>query len=116
MRTTAEMAAGLAVLVALALGATWLQAALVLPVPGPVLGLLAYLLLLASGRMDWTLPAARLLGGLIGAFIVPALVGIALFDGVLRPALLPLALVLLASTAVTAVATAMFFRLAGGRG
>lgn len=116
MRAAAEMVAGLALLVALALGGAQLQSALALPVPGPVLGLLAYLLLLATGRLDWTLPVARLLGGLIGALIVPALIGIALFADVLRPAMLPLAAVLLASTTVTAVATALLFRLAGGRG
>jgi len=110
------MAGGLALLVLLALAGTALRRMCGLPVPGPILGLIAYLVLLATGRCDWTLPAAAVVTGLIGAMIVPPLVGIALFGDVLLPAAGGLALLLVVTTAVTAVATALLFRLAGGRG
>ncbi len=107
---------GVALFVMLALAGTWLQSLTGLPVPGPIIGLLCYLLLLATGRFEWTLPAAAQVAGLIGAMIVPPLVGLAVFGGTLLPALWPLALLLAVTTALTAVATALLFRLAGGRG
>ena len=57
-----------------------------------------------------------MLSGLIGAMIVPALVGLTLFGGVIAPAAAALAGVLVVGTGVTAVATALLFRAAGGRG
>ena len=116
MRNIIVAAGGIAVIVALSLGGDWLRESLGLAVPGPVLGMGAYLLLLATRRFDWSLAGAGLLTGLIGAIIVPPLVGLALFDEVLRPALAGVAAVLVLSTALTAAAAALIFRLAGGRG
>jgi holin-like protein len=88
-----------------------------LPVPGAVLGLLAYLGWLTVGRgIGWSRPGAALLLRWIGALIVPALVGLTAYAGVLAGAAMPLLVVLVASTLVTALATAVIFRLAGGRG
>lgn len=116
VKAAAASAGGLVLLVLLALAGNALQDATGLMVPGPILGLIAYLALLATGRFDWTLPAAGWVTGLIGAMIVPPLVGIALFGEVLVPAAGSLALLLVATTAGTAVVTALLFRLAGGRG
>ena len=110
------IAGGLALLVLLALGGAAVREAAGLPLPGSILGLLVYLLLLATGRFDWTLRAATAVTGLIGALIVPPLVGLALFSGTLLPAIWELSLLLVVTTGVTAVATAVLFRLVGGRG
>ena len=116
MRKIIVTAGGIALIVGLALGGNWLRARLGLAVPGPVLGMGAYLLLLATRYFDWSLPGAGLLTALIGAIIVPPLVGLALFDHVLRPALVGVAAVLVLSTALTATVAALIFRAAGGRG
>ncbi len=88
-----------------------------LPLPGAVLGMLAYLALLIAGRgIGWSRPGAALLLRWIGAFIVPALVGLTAYAAVLAAAAVPLLLVLVATTSITAAATAAIFRLAGGRG
>lgn len=93
--------------------ASWLR----LPVPGAVLGLLAYLGWLISGRgIGWSRPGAALLLRWIGALIVPALVGLTAYAGVLAGAAVSLLVVLLATTLLTALTTAVIFRLVGGRG
>lgn len=82
-----------------------------LDVPGPILGLAAYLGLLALwpafGAL--TLPAARLLTRFLGALIVPAAVGLAAFAPFVAEAALPLAVVLVASTVVTGITTALLY-------
>ena len=52
------MLAGLALLGLLAAAGETLRVAAGLPVPGAAIGLTAYLLLLATGRFDWSLAAA----------------------------------------------------------
>jgi holin-like protein len=102
---------------ALAMAGNALTAWLRLPVPGAVLGLLAYLFWLISGRgIGWSLSGAALLLRWIGALIVPALVGLTAYAGVLAGAAVPLLVVLVATTLVTALATALIFRIVGGRG
>jgi len=102
---------------ALAMAGDALTAWLRLPVPGAVLGLLAYLFWLISGRgIGWSLSGAALLLRWIGALIVPALVGLTASAAVLAGAAVPLLVVLVATTLVTALATALIFRLFGGRG
>jgi holin-like protein len=102
---------------ALALAGDLAVARLGLAMPGAVLGLLAYLGWLLTGRgIGWSRPGAALLLRWIGALIVPALVGLTAYAGVIAGAALPLLLVLVGSTLVTALATALIFRLAGGRG
>ncbi len=108
--------AGLALIGGLAVGGNWVAARVGGGVPGPVLGMAAYLLLLATGRADWSLRGADLLTGLIGAMIVPALVGLAAFGAVLAPVWWRVAVVLVLSTGLTALAAAGLFRWAGGRG
>ncbi len=112
MRRTAGFIAGTVLLVALAAAGDRVASALALPVPGAVLGLVAYLILLASGLGAWSVPAGRWLAGLLGALIVPPLVGIAAFAPVLAAGGWRLALALVAGVAVTGVATAATFRLA----
>lgn len=102
---------------ALAMAGDLAVARLGLAMPGAVIGLLAYLGWLLAGRgIGWSRPGAALLLRWIGALIVPALVGLTAYAGVIAGAALPLLLVLVASTLVTALATAVIFRLAGGRG
>lgn len=85
-----------------------------LPLPGAILGLLAYVaLLLGAPRLaGWTLDGAQALVRLIGALIVPAAVGLVLFMPLLAPAWGKVALLLVASTLVTGLATAALYRLA----
>ena len=107
---------GVALCAGLALAGDTLAARLGLPVPGAVLGLVFYLAWLLAGRgIGWSRPGAALLLRWIGALIVPALVSLALAADRIAPVLLPLAGVMLVSTLVTAVATAVIYRLAGGR-
>ena len=115
MRRTAEFIAALLLFAALAEGGHWFVHAAAIDVPGPVLGLVAYLLLLATGRAEWTLRPARWLTGLLGALIVPAMVGLALFGDVTLAGGWRLVVALVGGVAVTAVATALLFRAAGGR-
>ena len=77
MRRIAEFLGGLALVAGLAALGSAASAGLQLPVPGPVLGLLAYIALLSLGVFPASADAARWLSGLIGALIVPPLVGIA---------------------------------------
>jgi putative effector of murein hydrolase/putative effector of murein hydrolase LrgA (UPF0299 family) len=83
MRRTAEFIATLAFLAGLSAAGTAAAAALDLPVPGPILGLIVYLLLLSFGFLPGSAVAARWLAGLLGALIVPPLVGVAAFAPVL---------------------------------
>ncbi len=112
MRRTAGFIAGIALLVVLAAAGDWLVAAVGLPIPGAVVGLIAYLALLAAGGGNWSVPAGRWLAGLLGALIVPPLVGIAAFAPVLAAGGARLALALVAGVVVTGVVTAATFRLA----
>lgn len=102
---------------ALAMAGNALAAWLRLPVPGAVLGLFAYLVWLINGRgIGWSLPGAALLLRWMGALIVPALVGLTAYAAELAGAAVHLLVVLVATTLVTALATAVIFRIFGGRG
>ncbi len=83
-----------------------------LPVPGAVLGLIAYLALLATGPARASVAAGRWLAGLLGALIVPPLVGVAAFAPALAAGGWRLAVALVAGVVVTGVVTAATFRLA----
>lgn len=108
--------AGLLLCIVLSIAGEALVAALALPLPGPILGLLVYLALLLPGRgMAWSRPGAALLLRWLGALVVPVLIGLQAYAGALAEAALPLALLLIVTTLVTALATALIFRLAGGR-
>jgi holin-like protein len=113
----ARIVPGAALCGALAIAGDALVAWLALPVPGAVLGLLAYLGWLTVGRgIAWSRPGAALLQRWIGALIVPALVGLTAYAGVLAGAALPLLAVMVVTTLLTALATAVIFRVMGGRG
>jgi holin-like protein len=117
LRAAPALLPGVLLCAGLALCGEALVGAAQLPLPGPVLGLLVYLAWLLVGRgIGWSRSGAALLLRWIGAMIVPALVSLALIAGRIAPVLLPLALVMLASTLITAVATALIYRVAGGRG
>jgi holin-like protein len=117
LAAVARDAPGVVLCAGLAIGGGAVVRGLALPLPGAVVGLLAYLALLAAGRgIGWSRPGAALLLRWIGALIVPALVGLQAYAVVLAGAALSLAAVLVTTTLVTALATAAIFRLAGGRG
>jgi putative effector of murein hydrolase LrgA (UPF0299 family) len=117
MRAIVEMAPGVLLCAALAVAGDALVARLNLPVPGAILGLVAYLLWLTMGRgIGWSRRGAGLLIRWIGAMIVPALVGLQAYAAVLAGGALPLALLLVVTTLLTALATALLYRLAGGQG
>ena len=112
MRRTVSFIAGIGLFVLLAAAGDAVATALALPVPGAVLGLVAYLGLLATGAAEASVTPARWLAGLLGALIVPPLVGIAGFAPVLAAGGWRLVVALVAGVAVTGVVTAMTFRLA----
>ena len=111
MRGIVTFIGGLALVGGLAAAGDAATAALHLPVPGAVLGLLAYLALLATGRGEWSTGGARWLAGLLGALIVPPLVGVAAFAPVLAAGGWRLGLALVAGVVVTGLITAASFRL-----
>ncbi|MDO9490132.1 MAG: CidA/LrgA family protein [Sphingomonadaceae bacterium] len=89
-----------------------LAAALIgIAVPGSILGLAVYLGLLAlwPAFRGWTLPAAQLLTRFLGALIVPAAVGLAAFAPFLAEVAPRLMLVIVVSTLVTGLTTALIF-------
>lgn len=115
--TLAGVLPGVLLCMALAMAGNALATQLKLPLPGAILGLLGYLGWLAWGRgIAWSRRGAGLLIRWIGAMIVPALDGLQLYAGVLAGSALGLGVLLVVTTLVTAVATAVLYRLAGGRG
>lgn len=80
-------------------------------VPGPIVGLAVYLALLAlwPAFRNWTLPAARLLTRFLGALIVPAAVGLAAFAPFVAEVAPQLVLVIVVSTLVTGLTTALLY-------
>lgn len=102
---------GVLLCVALAKGGDWLAVLLGLGVPGAALGLIVLALWLASGRgVDWSRAGATFLARWIGAALVPVLVGLTAYVGLLAGALGPLAVLLVVTTVVTGVATALIYR------
>lgn len=102
---------GVLLCVALAKGGDWLAAHFGLGVPGAALGLVVLALWLASGwGVDWSRAGAMVLARWIGAALVPVLVGLTAYVGLLAGALGPLALLLVVTTMVTGVATALIYR------
>ena len=104
-------AVGIVVLVTLSLAGDLAAALLGIAVPGPILGLAAYLglLLLWPAFGAWTLPAARLLTRFLGALIVPAAVGLAAFAPFVAGVAPQLILVIVVSTLVTGLTTALIY-------
>jgi putative effector of murein hydrolase LrgA (UPF0299 family) len=116
MRSVLLLVPGLLLCAALALAGRWLTDGLRLPVPGAVLGMIAYALWLASDRaIGWSRPGAQLLVRWLGAMLVPALVGLEAYVLLLAHSLVPLLAVLVVTTVVTGLATALLYRLAAGR-
>lgn len=107
--------AGLALLGQFA--STWLGF-LGLGLPGPVLGLAAYVGLMAASPAfaRAAQPGAELLLKLLGVLITPAAVGLALHRGELAGEAGQLALVILASTLITGLATAFAYKALRKRG
>lgn len=103
--------AGFVVLALLSLAGDLAAALLGVAVPGPIIGLGAYLLLLSvwPAFAAWTLPAARLLTRFLGALIVPAAVGLAAFAPFIAGVAPALALVLVVSTLLTGLTTALLY-------
>lgn len=104
-------AAGFAALILLWLAGEIVAALLRIDIPGSIIGLGAYLLLmrLSPAFAGWTLPAARLFTRFLGALIVPAAVGLAVFAPFLIEVAPRLVLVLIVSTVFTGVTTALLY-------
>lgn len=107
---------GLLLCVALAEAGRWLAAALVLPVPGAVIGLGVYLVLLLGlgDRMGWSRAGGQLLLRWLGALLIAPLVALEGRMMLLVGSAGPLLLLLFITTLATALATAALYRLAGG--
>jgi holin-like protein len=110
MRRIAEFIGGLALVAGLSAAGSAAATALALPVPGPVIGLLAYFALLSFGIFPASAVAARWLAGLLGALIVPPLVGVAAFAPVLAAGGWRLAVALVGGCVVTGLVTAATYR------
>jgi holin-like protein len=101
-----------AILCGLCLGGDAVAQAVHLPVPGPILGMVALLCLLAAfpGLYPWVAPAADLLLRWLGALIVPAAAGIILYGDLFAAHGLALAAVLLVTTLLTGLSIALIYR------
>lgn len=116
MRAVVGAVPGVALCCALAVAGDALAGWVQLPVPGAIIGFIVYLGWLVLGRgIAWSRPGAALLIRWIGAMIVPALVGLQAHAMALAGVALPLLALLVATTLVTALATAAIYRLVGGR-
>lgn len=116
MRSVLAMVPGVLLCCALGVAGNAAAACARLPVPGSVLGMLVYALWLVTGRgIGWSRPGAALLLRWLGAMVVPALVGLTAYAGTLAGVVAELLFLLVVTTLVTAIATAMLYRLAGGR-
>lgn len=104
---------GFALLIGLAGAGQWASHRLPLGLPGAILGLLAYLALLAASPRvhGWTGEAAERLLKLLGILITPAAVGLALHVDALAGELGRIVIVLVVSTLATGLATWATFRL-----
>lgn len=105
------MIPALAVILAFQLGGEAAARATGLPVPGPVLGMVALVAALtAFPRLGATLaPAAQAILSALTLFFVPAGVGVVAHGGVLRDAGPALALALVVSTVAAIAAGALVF-------
>lgn len=111
----AKLLPGVLLCVALAGAGDWLVARAGLPLPGAALGLIVLLLWLANGRgIGWSRAGSVLLARWIGATLVPVLVGLTAWAGLLAGALAPLALLLVVTTLLTGLATALIYRALAG--
>lgn len=117
MRQKLSLVPGVLLCCLLAIAGNALVAWARLPLPGAVVGIIVYGLMLFGGRgIGWSRAGAALLLRWLGAMIVPALVGLGLHGGALAGAVLPVLALLVTTTLATALATALLYRLAGGRG
>jgi putative effector of murein hydrolase LrgA (UPF0299 family) len=107
-----RIAAGLALLVLLNLGGGALTNALGLALPGPVAGLALALVVLAAvpPLREAMLDGASALLVVLGGLIVPAAVGLSAFAPLLARQGAALAAVVVLSTLVTGVVTALVYR------
>ena len=107
------MAGLIAIILALQLAGEVVVRITGLPVPGPVLGMLAlFIVLLAKGQAPE--PLERLANALLshlGLLFVPAGVGIIAYLGLIAERWLPLLITLIASTLVAILMTALTLRL-----
>lgn len=114
------MLRGITVLLFFQLVGEVIARALVLPVPGPVLGmLLLFGVLLVRGAPDWLDQTGQALLRFLPLFFVPAGVGIMNHVQLMRAEWLVIAITLLASTVITMITTAgtvlFLARVTGGR-
>ncbi len=83
-----------------------------LPVPGPILGMIALLALLGFFPKTgaWVTPAADVLLRWLGALIVPAAAGVVLYGALFRAHGAALVAVLVVTTLLTGVCVALVYR------
>lgn len=110
-----QLLPGVILCVVLAKGGDALAHALGIGVPGAALGLIVLAIWLAMARRTaWSRPGALLLARWIGAALVPVLVGLTAYVSLLAGVVGPLALLLVVTTVMTGVATALIYRWLAG--
>ena len=100
---------GLAVLLVAQCMGEWLQRALHLPLPGPVLGMALLALILLLRKQEPSAALVTTSNGLLrwlGLLFIPAGAGVVANMGLLRSAWLPIAVALVLSTLLTLAVTA----------
>lgn len=112
MKAAIEIAGGLIVLALFALAGDMLVLFTGVPLPPAIVGMALFAAAVA-GVPALKVRAARastLMVGLLGAFIVPPFVGLVLFADELEANLLPVAAILLITTPLTGLVTALAYR------
>ena len=112
MKTAIDLAIGLVIIALFAAAGDLIVGITRVPVPAPILGmaLFAVFLLLVPGLRARVERAAMALTGLLGALIVPPFVGLVLFRDELGANFGSVAIIILITTPLTAVVTALSHR------
>ncbi|MBV7257353.1 CidA/LrgA family protein [Pacificimonas sp. WHA3] len=113
MKRAIELVGGLTVLALFALAGDVLVMVTGIPLPPAIIGmaLFAGVMALAPKLRARVARASILMTGLLGAFIVPPFVGVMLFADEVQAHLVPVAVILLVTTPLTGLVTALSYRM-----
>ncbi len=113
MKSAIELVGGLIVIALFAFLGDMVALVTTLPLPSAIMGMAMFagaLALFPAFRVRMA-RASTLMTGLLGALIVPPFLGLVLFRAELAANLLPVAVIILVTTPLTALATAFAYRL-----